>query len=53
MRSWSRFIDWLTTPRAQRVAQRKRELQRVCQQCGVSVKTSKWIASRFFNEVAN
>lgn len=52
MTLWARCMEWLTVPRAMRMARRKRELQQLCQECGVSVKVAKWISSRYFNEVA-
>lgn len=52
MTFWSRCMAWLCTPRAKRVAQRKRELQRLCQQCGISKAKATEIASRYFKEVA-
>lgn len=45
---WRRLIE----PRAVRLARKKRELQELCRECGVSRAKSIEIASRYFNEVA-
>lgn len=52
MSPWARFIEWVRLPRAVRVARRKRELQQLCQECGISKAKATEIASRYFNEVA-
>lgn len=52
MRPWAKFIEWVTVPRVMRIARRKRELQQLCQACGVSKAKATEIASRYFNEVA-
>lgn len=47
--SWAHsLIGWIKTPRALRLAQQKRRLQRIAFECGCSVSQSKKIAALFF-----
>ncbi|MGC4395811.1 hypothetical protein [Hydrogenophaga sp. T2] len=39
-------------PRAVRLARKKRRLQKLCRECGLSRSKATQIASRYFNEVA-
>ncbi|MBL0919368.1 MAG: hypothetical protein IBJ14_11740 [Hydrogenophaga sp.] len=51
--TWLRqLIDSLTEPKALRLARNKRDLERICRECGVSVAKARAIASRYFKEVA-
>lgn len=52
MNPWARIVSWVTVPRIMRTARRKRELQQLCQECGISKAKATEIASRYFNEVA-
>lgn len=52
MKLWTRFLEWLTVQPAMRLARRKRALQQLCQDCGISKTKATEIASRYFNEVA-
>lgn len=51
----SRLLNWLVSllePKKVAAAQRKRELEQLCQQCGISKAKAVEIASRHYRKVA-